>query len=250
MIETILRETEADAYEIYLSDSTSNNFRKRYNPAYKDNRKQPKPKHYEALKYYLVSEEGAWITAEQEADDLLGIQQDKVKFDTVVVSIDKDLFQIPGNHYNFVKKEKTFVTQEQGLYHFYAQLLIGDVSDNIFGVYGIGPVKTRSAFADCRSSEDYFRVVSDLYENNYPRLLINGVCLKIRTIPDEIWSFPPSFQNVEPSMDELLCYLQTKPEEISQSSGPTTREPSGSQQLGQTKEKSSSQQMENPSTQD
>jgi 5'-3' exonuclease len=226
MIDNILRAVNAESYSIYLSDSTSNNFRTKFYPEYKANRKQPKPKHYEGLKYYLVTEEDARITPEQEADDELGIQQtlwnqNMETIQSVICTIDKDLLQIPGNHYNFVKNERQHITPEAGNRNFYTQLLVGDVSDNIRGVRGIGPKKAAKAFEECKSNEDFFRCVSELYENDYKRLLINGILLKIRTAKDELWSFPPGFENVQPAMEDLLSYGQMKQEEIIQSSEPS-----------------------------
>jgi 5'-3' exonuclease len=223
MIDNILRAVNAESYSIYLSDSTANNFRTKFYPEYKANRKQPKPKHYEGLKYYLVTEEDAGITPEQEADDELGIQQtlwnqNMETIQSIICTIDKDLLQIPGNHYNFVKNEKRFVTPDEGLTAFYTQLLVGDVSDNITGVRGIGPKKAEKALGSCKTDDDYFKVVSELYEFNYQRLMINGILLKIRTEKDELWSFPPTFQNVQPKMEDLLSYSQTKPEVTIQSS--------------------------------
>jgi 5'-3' exonuclease len=229
MIDNILRAVEAESYSIYLSDSTANNFRTKFYPEYKANRKQPKPRHYEGLKYYLVTEEDAQIAAEQEADDALGIQQtlwnrELETIQSVICTIDKDLLQIPGNHYNFVKNEKRFVTPDEGLRHFYTQLLVGDVSDNIVGVRGIGPKKAAKAFEECKRDEDYFRCVSELYDYDYRRILINGILLKIRTEKDELWNFPPTFQNVQPAMEDLYSYGQTKAEEIIPSSEPILQE--------------------------
>jgi 5'-3' exonuclease len=226
MIDNILQAVHAQSYSIYLSDSTTNNFRTKFYPEYKANRKQPKPKHYEGLKYYLVTEEDARITPEQEADDELGIQQtlwnrELETIQSIICTIDKDLLQIPGNHYNFVKNEHRFVTPDEGLRHFYTQLLVGDTSDNIRGVQGIGPKKAEKALLDCRTPQEYFEVTAGLYEKDFKRILINGILLKIRTEKDELWSFPPGFENVQPAMEDLLSSGQTKPKEIIQSSEPS-----------------------------
>jgi len=228
MIDNILHVVTAESYSIYLSDSTENGFRKKFYPEYKANRKQPKPKHYEGLKYYLITEEDARITPEQEADDELGIQQtlwnqNMETIQSVICTIDKDLLQIPGNHYNFVKNEKRFVSPDEGLRSFYTQLLVGDVSDNIRGVQGIGPKKAEKALHDCKVAEEYFEVSAGLYEKDYKRLMINGILLKIRTEKDELWSFPPAFQNVQPAMEDLYSYGQTKVEETIPSLVPTTQ---------------------------
>lgn len=225
MIDNILRAVNAESYSIYLSDSTKNNFRTKFYPEYKANRKQPKPKHYEGLKYYLVTEEDAKIAVRQEADDELGIAQTWYNAggpafaqpESVICTIDKDLLQIPGHHYNFVKNEKRYSTPEEGLRHFYTQLLVGDVSDNITGVRGIGPKKAEKSFEGCKRSDEFFSVVEKLYEKDYKRLLINGILLKIRTEKDEVWSFPLEYANVQPAMGDLFLSGQIKPEEIIQS---------------------------------
>lgn len=198
MIDNILKDVEATEYVIYLSDATENGFRFKLDPNYKQNRKQPKPKHYEALKYYIIRDIGAKITIEQEADDALGMAQTET---SIICSIDKDMLQIPGWHYNFVKKEKTFITPEEGLKRFYEQLLMGDVVDNIPGIYGIGPVKAKKHLEGLVTEEEMFLKCKELYEKHEipeERLLLNGRLLKIRTKEDEIWNFPISMDSQEP----------------------------------------------------
>ena len=224
MIDNILKDVEATEYVIYLSDATENGFRFKLDSNYKQNRKQPKPKHYEALKYYIIRDIGAKITIEQEADDALGIKQIEINSEIndgfsweplikeegkylaesnpkcIICSIDKDMLQIPGWHYNFVKKEKTFITPEEGLRRFYEQLLMGDVVDNIPGIYGIGPVKARKHLKGLVTEEELFLKCKELYEKHEipeERLLLNGRLLKIRTKEDEIWNFPISMNSQE-----------------------------------------------------
>lgn len=231
MIDNILEATKADAYDIYLSDATENNFRRHIYPLYKANRHQPKPKHYEALKYYLVSEEGAYITPEQEADDILGIMQDKVKGDTVICTIDKDLLQVPGNHYNFVNNLSAVVDQLSGANHFYRQLLVGDVADNVRGVHGIGRVKSGKILAECETEDEMFEQVYETYlmwlkDDSLAEhmMLMNGRLLRIRQQPEEIWNFPSNYQKLQPKTEDLYSFLQTKLEEIIRSSEPTSQE--------------------------
>ena len=49
---------------------------------------------------------------------------------------------IPGKHYNWNKKIFETVDLQTGIQHFYKQMLIGDSSDNIIGINGIGKVKS------------------------------------------------------------------------------------------------------------
>ena len=55
--------------------------------------------------------------------------------------IDKDLLQIPGNHYNFNKKTHRFVSDDEAHKLLMIQCLTGDRTDNIPGIKGIGPKK-------------------------------------------------------------------------------------------------------------
>lgn len=121
--------------EFYLTGPT--NFRNyiAVQKEYKGNRVQLKPKHYKALRSYLIDKCGAKVSHDQEADDELGIEADKYPDGKVViVSNDKDLDQVVGYHYNWVTKEQYYIDDEQAIRLFYKQLLMGDAVDNIPGV--------------------------------------------------------------------------------------------------------------------
>lgn len=76
-----------------------------------------------------------------EADDILGILATRYPDKYVVASIDKDLRQIPGRHYNWLTGRKTVITEEQADYFFYMQVLTGDSTDGYRGCPGIGKGK-------------------------------------------------------------------------------------------------------------
>ena len=101
-------------------------------------------------------------------------------------TIDKDLLMIPGEHYNFVKKEFQRVEYLQGLKHFYMQCLQGDRSDNIKGIPGIGPKKAESILSGCVTNQAMFNAVRYAYSND-EEFLMNGRVLWIRRNPDEDW---------------------------------------------------------------
>ena len=214
MVEGILADTGATEYQFWLSDKTQNNFRTRYYPEYKANRKDfVLPKHYDALKIYALENWDAQIAIEQEADDALGICQTQWRIsnerETIICSIDKDLHQIPGHHFNFVKKEFKDVTYTEGKRHFYFQLLKGDTSDNIQGCPGIGDVKANKILGEESEEVSLFQRVLAGYLGQYrdkiyktkelsegqiefvtKQLLVNGICLKIRQQEEEVWKFP------------------------------------------------------------
>lgn len=194
LMQRILDETKAEKYLVYLTGS--NNFRYRYNPEYKANRKDtPRPQWLQDVREHLVVDWKASVEDEQEADDAMGIYQMANK-ETIICTIDKDLLMIPGEHYNFV----TGVHREQytipAIRHFYYQLIMGDRTDNIFGFDGKArqtvPKKLESTIAELESYDDeldMFEFVRNLY-NDDERLLMNGICLWIRRNEEEIWSPP------------------------------------------------------------
>lgn len=126
--------------QVFISRGGS--FREQEFPTYKQLREgMHRPAHLEACKAYLEKNYGAQaFPGQYEADDLMAIAQDGKH---VICSIDKDLLQVPGHHFNWVKGEFTYVTQVDGWRNFYAQLLTGDDTDGIPGIKGIGPVKSR-----------------------------------------------------------------------------------------------------------
>lgn len=194
LMNRIIQETEAESYSVFLTGG--DNYRYKYNPDYKANRKDvPKPQYLQDIREYLVVDWKASVEDGQEADDAMGIMQMATK-DTVICTIDKDLLMIPGEHYNFVSGVKREQHPLAAIQHFYWQLIMGDRTDNIFGFDGKArqtvPKKLESVMeqlASCDNELDMFDFVRGLYGND-ERLLMNGICLWIRREPDEIWKFP------------------------------------------------------------
>jgi 5'-3' exonuclease len=190
MIQDILADTGATSYNVYLTGS--GNFRRELAPSYKANRPDSRPTHWQAVREFLVTQHKAQICDGFEADDEMGVQQDKETMSTVICSIDKDLLQIPGRHYNFVKKEHKVVDLDQGLKHLYLQSLIGDRSDNIIGVAGIGPVKAEQALAELLP-EEWYDKCRELY-NDDERFHLNMKLLYIWQKPNDMWEPPTKEQ--------------------------------------------------------
>lgn len=186
MIQDILADTKASSYSVYLTGGS--NFRRELTADYKANRPDSRPRHWAAVREFLVTQHKAVMCEGFEADDQLGIEQDKEHGTTIIASIDKDLLQIPGKHYNFVKKEFREVSHDQGLKALYMQSLIGDRSDNIFGVAGIGPVKAAKVL-DPLLPEEYYEACRELYGDD-ARYHLNMKLLYIFQKPNDIWQPP------------------------------------------------------------
>jgi len=129
---------------------------------YKGNRADTaKPEYYHQLRQHLVDKWEAKVIDGMEADDMLAIRQEEDD-ETMIVTLDKDLDQITGWHYNFVSKEKYFIDEKTALLNFYMQFLTGDRVDHILGVRGIGKVKARKLLEDKSEAEMWDVVVEHL----------------------------------------------------------------------------------------
>jgi len=185
LLREILEAADCEEYQAWLTGS--NNYRKDINPSYKANRKDMVPPVYlQECREYLVTEHGAKLSHNIEADDCLGCNQTE---DTIIASLDKDLLMIPGKHFNWTKQqygEYTTVTKAEGDKFFWKQMLIGDTSDNIIGVRGLGPVKAGKLIDPCETNEECMEVVLSKYDD-YDRFLMNANCLWIMRHKDSIW---------------------------------------------------------------
>ena len=160
---------------------------------YKGNRKSAKPKHYQLLRDYMESAWSFTMIEDQEADDAIGIAAYEMEVgEYCICSIDKDLDMLRGDHYNFVKDERYFITEEEGIKNFYKQLLMGDRVDNIIGIKGIGTVKAERLLKECKNENEMYLAILEAYEGNAERVLENGRLLWIRREPNQIWT-PPNY---------------------------------------------------------
>jgi hypothetical protein len=113
---------------------------------YKGNRDPThKPYWYQQIRTHLVEKWGANVIHGREADDEASIIAEQHIADGdasyVVCTIDKDLDQIPGHHYDYKKHVHYEVPLEHAERWFWVQVLSGDPTDNIPGCYGISTKK-------------------------------------------------------------------------------------------------------------
>lgn len=182
LIQDTLYMTDSSEYKIFLTGD--GNFRYNLYPEYKANRKdKPKPAHLQACREYLVTNWNARVSEGCEADDMLGYSQTE---DSVIVSIDKDLLQIPGKHYNFVKNEWFYQNKWDGIRFFYHQLLKGDTADNVPGVKGLGEKKAQRLLENCETEQELFDTCRDQYRDD-TLMYVYGACLWIWRTEGDIW---------------------------------------------------------------
>lgn len=201
LMQSILNNTAASSYLLFIQgeDATSNfRFSIAKKNIYKGGRRE-KPIHYRAIKDYLVTYYKGILVDGQEVDDALGIEQmscEKQGVKSIICSVDKDMFTIPGHHYNIRKKSITQVSEHDAALNFYGQLLGGDPVDTVIGLTGFGSkppyAKARKLLKNCKTVLEMYLEVRKKYSecNRIENLLENGQLLWIRRQPNEIWEPP------------------------------------------------------------
>lgn len=193
MLSRILEETDASDWRIFLSGE--NNFRYKLYPDYKANRRDMvRPKWLEVLREHLVIDWNATVTDGIEADDALGItSQSPEAPECVVCSIDKDLRQLPGQHYHFVNRQWLEISPIDAYRNFYCQLLVGDASDNIRGCSGFGPVKSQRAVEYLTSADSMYSKCKEIYlkaGHTLEEMHLNAQLLYIHRREGDSWTPP------------------------------------------------------------
>lgn len=150
-------------YKVYLTSPTL--FRDEISDSYKASREGLKrPTHLKACKDWLKEVYGAVEVEQYEADDLIAMEwYRKDDAECVIVSLDKDLMQLAGRHYDFVKDMETSVSGSKARRNFWTQVLIGDPVDDIIGLKGVGPktaeLLTQDLYAVDANDREYYDMV-------------------------------------------------------------------------------------------
>jgi 5'-3' exonuclease len=137
-VTNLLNITEATNYIGFFGGSSKS--RKEIYPEYKANRKDLEPlKNLPQMKTYLGDK---WnfvflLGYEYETDDFVAsfVKQTPNSF---IISPDKDLLGLVGNHYNPRKNEWVYVAGSTAENNFWCSMITGDTSDNIKGLPGKG----------------------------------------------------------------------------------------------------------------
>lgn len=186
--------------ELFIT-TCEKSFRKNLSKTYKANRKK---NDYVWLLREHYRNNGANFSSTLEADDLISIRARQLGVDNyVVVSIDKDLKQIGGHYWSyytqksfdffgdpvlneygdqtteFKQKEVEFIEPIEAEKIFWTSMLVGDASDNIKGVKGIG---SKGAEKLLNNSKNLFITVARTYltKSNKKEFITNYKLLKLK----------------------------------------------------------------------
>lgn len=158
MLSNIQEAVKADGMLVFLSGPT--NFRDSVATIkkYKANRdKTRKPIHHKDIVEYLRATHHAILSNGCEADDMLAdvsAALTKLGYEPVVCSLDKDLLQIPGKYYDFVMNRRYQIDEVEARRSLWRQVLSGDSTDNIPGIYGCGPSTAKAIISELSSTLD------------------------------------------------------------------------------------------------
>lgn len=195
MLDTIATNLEVgmSALELYFTDS--DNYRTIIDPNYKANRKDaPKPRYLKEVRELMQERYCSTYFSRRylEADDLLHLGH-------VIATVDKDLLQVPGLHYNLTSQKTIRISDVEADNMLLRQAITGDSTDNIRGIRGMGP-KRADAFIetipDTLILEEKLQLVRDLYlERGYKKSdfyrCLNCVYIQ-RTQNPRLWTELPS----------------------------------------------------------
>lgn len=153
-----------DDARVCLSCPSADGFRRALMPTYKMNRTTAKPLMLPDAKAAIAERWKTDMVPGLEADDLLGILATRLKDRAVVVSLDKDMWTIPGKHFNpqkdrFVRS----VSVREADTRWMTQTLTGDTSDGYTGLPKVGPVKAAKILGGIGLAEELWPKVVRAY---------------------------------------------------------------------------------------
>ena len=151
------------------------NFRKLITPVYKANRKkQELPPLLDDMHQFVKDEYNSVWGFGIETDDIVArywkeLSKEVGRNNVMIVSIDKDYKQFPALIYNYHYKHKEVldISEEEALYNFYEQMIIGDTADNVNYFKGKGKKYAEKYLADCNTKYQYTRKMLELFQEKY-----------------------------------------------------------------------------------
>lgn len=151
----------------YVFVKGDNNFRYKIFPEYKKNRPKKHPI-IDVLNKYLVDNFEAIESHNAESDDYVYSFSQLPEFldHTIICSVDKDLRQIPGIHYDYQKNKFYVISEEEARYNLAIQMIMGDAADGIPCLKGYGIKKAESIIQKGMSPYQCIRAILKEYQKN------------------------------------------------------------------------------------
>lgn len=170
-----------DLEEIYTVDEvrvfsgSKGNFRKQLTRSYKANRKkQELPPLLSEMHQFVKDHYDSIYCYGLETDDLVArywkqLSDEFGRDNVMIVSIDKDYKQFPALIYNYhyAHREVLNISEDEALFNFYEQMIIGDTADNVNYFKGKGKRFAEKYLADCVTHYQYTKKMYELFKQQY-----------------------------------------------------------------------------------
>tara|TARA_R110000851_G_scaffold205401_1_gene357427 strand:- start:1198 stop:1911 length:714 start_codon:yes stop_codon:yes gene_type:complete len=161
--------------KVITFSGSKGNFRKLITPVYKANRKkQELPPLLNEMHQFVKEQYDSVYGFGIETDDMVArywyaISQDIGRNEVMIVSIDKDYKQFPCLMYNYHYKHKEIldISEDEAMYNFYEQMIMGDTADNVNYFKGKGKRFAEKYFVDCQTKYQYTRKMYELFKKEY-----------------------------------------------------------------------------------
>lgn len=151
------------------------NFRKLITPVYKANRKkQELPPLLDDMHQFVKDEYDSVWGYGVETDDMVArywkaLAKEVGRNNVMIVSIDKDYKQFPCLMYNYHYKHKEVldISEDEALFNFYEQMIIGDTADNVNYFKGKGKKYAEKYLKESYTKYQYTRKMLELFQQEY-----------------------------------------------------------------------------------
>ena len=167
--------------EIYTIDKvitfsgSKGNFRKLLSKTYKANRKKNElPPLLNEMHQFVKDQYDSIVGYGVETDDMVArywykLSEQFGRDEVMIVSIDKDYKQFPCLMYNYHYKHKEIldISEDEALYNFYEQMIMGDTADNVNFFKGKGRRFAEKYYVDCQTKYQYTRKLYELFKQEY-----------------------------------------------------------------------------------
>ncbi len=161
--------------KVLTFSGSKGNFRKLITKKYKANRKkQELPPLLDEMHQFVKDHYDSIYGYGVETDDMVArywkqISDDVGRDEVMIVSIDKDYKQFPCLMYNYHYKHKEIldISEEEAMYNFYEQCIVGDTADNVNYFKGKGKKFAEKHFKNCTTKYQYTRKLYELFKQEY-----------------------------------------------------------------------------------
>ena len=161
--------------KVLIFSGSLGNFRKLITKKYKANRtNQQKPPLLNKVHEYVKEKHNSIYGYGIETDDMVArywydLSKQFGRDEVMIVSIDKDYKQFPCLMYNYHYKHKVVydITEEEAMYNFYEQMIVGDTADNVNYFKGKGKKFAEKYFENCETEYQYTRKMYQLFKQEY-----------------------------------------------------------------------------------